>query len=168
MNELWWQIPMTVATTVITTILLRFVPWGSARISSDTATIARDALTKAEWIFGQSQAEGGRLGHPWQSVSGEIHCHELESKLTDAHDRIKSQRFRKHILEVRTEIHGIWAAEAKSIPVVWYEGKEPTPSEIEHDRRANSKAEVQLHHAQQGETATKAALSELARLSPRV
>jgi hypothetical protein len=107
------------------------------------------------------------LGHPWELTSGEIHCHELESKLTDAHDRIKDKRFRKHVVEARTEIHGIWAAEAVFFPVVWYEGKQPTSAEIEHDRQAAAKAELQLRHAHQGETATKAALAELARLSPR-
>ena len=168
MTELWWQIPTTIVTTVVTTILLRFVSWGRARISSDTATIARDALTKAEWIFGQSQAEGGRLGHPWKLASGEIHCHELESKLTDAHDRIHSGKFRKHVLEVRTEIHNVWVTEAKFFPVVWFEGKQLTPSELERERQASTKAELQTRHAQKGEIATKAALAELAQLSPRV
>lgn len=167
MSELWWQVPTTVVTTVITTVLLRFVPWGRARITSDAASIARDALMKAAWVFGQSQATGGRLGHPWELTSGEIHCHDLESKLTDAHDRIKDKTFRKHVIEVRTEINGVWAAEAVFFPAVWYEGKQPTPTEIEHDRQAAAKAEVQLRHAHRGETATKAALAELARLSPR-
>lgn len=51
-----------------------------------------------------------------------IHCHELENKLTDAHDRIQSRVFREHLVEVRTEAHGVWAAEAVFFPVVWYEG----------------------------------------------
>jgi hypothetical protein len=167
MNELWWQIPTTIATTVVTTILLRFVPWGTARLSSDTATIARDALTKAQWVFGQSQADGGRLGHPWKLASGEIHCHELESKLTDAHDRIKNEKFRKHVLAVLTEIHNVWAAEAKFFPVVWFEGKQQTPSEIEREKQATATAEIQLRHAQKGEIATKAALAKLGELAAR-
>jgi len=107
------------------------------------------------------------LGHPWELTSGELHCHDLESKLTDAHDRIKDKAFRKQVVEVRTEIRGVWAAEAIFFPVVWYEGKQPSPAEIEHDRQAAAKAEVQLGHAHRGEVATKAALAELARLSPR-
>ena len=165
--QLWWQIPITVMTTVITTVLLRFVPWGRARITSDAASIARDALTQAAWVFGQSQATGGRLGHPWELTSGEIHCHELVSKLTDAHDRIKGKKFRENIMEVRKEIHGVWVTSAHFFPAVGYEGKLPTPAGIEHDWQANTKAELQLHHARMGDTATKAALAELARLSPR-
>jgi len=144
------------------------VSWGRPRITSDAASIARDALTQAAWVFGQSQARGGRLGHPWELTSGEIHCHDLESKLTDAHDRIKDQAFRKHVIEVRTEIHGIWAAKALFFPAIGFEGKPPTPAEIDRERQAAAKADLQLRHARQGEAATKAALAELARLSPRV
>lgn len=171
MNQLWWQLPVTVVisvlTSVLTTVALRFVPWGKARITSDAASIARAALTQAAWVFGQSHAKGGRLGHPWELTSGVIHCHELESKLTDAHDRIKNKAFRKYVGEVRTEVHGVWAAEAVFFPVVWYEGKQPSPAEIEHDKQAAAKAEVQLRHAHLGEAAAKAALAGLARLSPR-
>jgi hypothetical protein len=104
------------------------------------------------------------LGRPWDLTSGEIHCHELESKPTDAHDRIKGRKFRQNIIEVRNKIHHVWVAEAIFFPVVWYEGKQSAPAEIEHDRQAAAKAEVQLRHALRGEAATKAALADLARL----
>ncbi len=107
------------------------------------------------------------MGHPWELTSGAIHCHDLESKLTDAHDRIKDKAFRKHVIEVRTEIHGIWAAKALFFPAVGFEGKPPTPAEIERDRQSAAKAELQLRHARSGDVATKAALAELARRSSR-
>jgi hypothetical protein len=167
MEVLWWQIPTTVVTTIVTTVLLRYVTLGRARISSAAAGIAREALTAAAWVFGQSSSCGGQLRHPWQLPSGAIHWHELESKLTDAHDRITDREFRATVVAIRAELQGIWASQATHSPGIWYEGKVPLPSELEHEKELAARKERQRLHAQRGEELIVSARVSLERLARR-
>jgi hypothetical protein len=159
---------ISLATSVGGGVLLRYITLGRARITSDTEKIARDALTRAQRVFGASSAAGGRLAHPWREGAQEFDCYGLESDLTSAYDRIKNRKLRASLRVVRSEIHGVWAAAYVGRAAVGFPGHQATPGEIAHQRDTERKAELQRRHAEQGTAATKAALAKLGKLAARV
>lgn len=171
MSGFGWQLVVTVlvsvGVSVLTTVVLRFIPWGQPRMATEAANRAREALSKAEWVFGQSSASGGRLQHPWETTSGEIYCHDLETLLSDAHDRVSDKKFRMAVKAAKVEIHGVWVTEFKAHPAIWYVGKQESPGEIAREKEAQVRAHRQLSHAHRGEKAVKEALARLSKLATR-
>lgn len=146
-------------------LALRFIPVGKQRVTPDAVSIARDALLKADWIFQQSTSYGGKLQHPWKTTSGEINYHDLEGLLIDAHNRIKSRRFRKLILVVISELKGVYASSFLGRPGVYFEGLETSREESVWETSSKKLAIVQLGHATAGVNALKNVQEVFAKLS---
>lgn len=135
------------------------------RLSGDTASATRDALTKCEWLFSQAAAAGGRLRHPWSYPGGELHSQLLESQLQDVHDRCRDRRLRHALASVRGEVRGVFAAAYKPRPAVIVSDVAPTPAEVAREEQAQKLAARQLEHAEAGRCAVQVALDRLGKVS---
>jgi len=163
----WSEVASSVVASVAVGLVLRLTR-RRTRLSGDTASTARDALTKCEWLFGQVAATSGRLRHPWSYPAGDLHSQLLESQLQDVHDRCRDRQLRGLAIALKGEVRGVFAAAYKPRPEVIVLDVAPSPALIAREQEAQKLAARQLEHAEEGRQAVEKALVRLAKVSKRL
>jgi hypothetical protein len=167
MQVLLW-VGSVIGAALFGAVIDRAILWRRPRFSPETASLARQSLSTAAFVFKQSSAVGGRLHHPWNYNGAEIQQHVLAADLEAVRSRITKRRFVEEVVAVQVELKNVYASAAKRRPRIFVSGQPPSAQERQWDRDDERIAAVQREHAQRGTEATARALQRLSRLERNV
>lgn len=166
-----WLYTVSVGVTVVllaggvSLFLKRVTKRSKPRFSRDTGTSARATLIRAEGVFHQANATGGRLTHPWKIKDETFREHEIEDALKAICDEIADTTLSESIMAISKQIRKIWATEHKVETMVWSLDLPVPASQAAEWELIEKFASMQRDAASKGLVATAAAQLRLGKLS---